>query len=96
MTSGTPLSTFKHEPLHDSATHFRLLHIIRGDFNQHVECELSVWPIEDAPPYSTISYTWGDPTDMTEIIVNGKLLVVGQNCEYVLHQAFAAKAIHYY
>ena len=96
MTSETPSCAFEHDPLPDSTTHFRLLHVSRGDFGQHVECELSSWPIDDAPSYYAISYTWGDPADTTEITVNGKPLVVRQNCEYVLQQAFATKASRYY
>ncbi|KAI4628521.1 hypothetical protein J4E83_003071 [Alternaria metachromatica] len=96
MTSGTPSSAFEHDPLVDSTTHFRLLHILRGDFGQHVECEISSWPIDDAPSYYAISYTWGDPADTTEITVNGKPLAVRRNCEYVLQQAFATKASRYY
>ncbi|PZC88992.1 HET domain containing protein, partial [Pyrenophora tritici-repentis] len=70
--------------------------ITRGKFGQHVECEISAWPIDDAPPYYAISYTWGDPTNETEITINGKLLVVRRNCEYVLQQAFTAKPNKYY
>jgi len=96
MTSRTPSSAFEHDPLPDSTTHFRLLRILHGDFGHFVECEISSWPIDDAPPYYAISYTWGDPADMTEIIVNNKLLAVRRNCEYVLQQAFASKASLYY
>jgi hypothetical protein len=95
MTSGTPLP-FEHDVLADSTTHFRLLHILYGDFGQHVECEISSWPIDDAPSYYAISYTWGDPADTSEITVNGKSMVVRRNCEYVLQQAFAAKASRYF
>jgi hypothetical protein len=94
----SPTSHFEHDPLPDSTTHFRLLHIKRGDFKQHVECELSIWPVEDAPPYYAISYTWGDPSLTAEITVNGKPLIVRQNCEYVLQQqqAYETKASNYY
>jgi len=96
MISETPSSAFQHDPLPDSSTHFRLLHILRGDFGQHVECEISSWPIDDAPSYYAISYTWGDPADTAKITVNGKPLAVRRNCEYVLQQAFATKASRYY
>jgi len=96
MTSETPPSAFEHDPLPDSTTQFRLLHILRGDFGQHVECEISSWPIDDAPSYYAISYTWGDPAETAEITVNGKPLAVRRNCEYVLQQAFATKASRYY
>lgn len=94
--TGTPRPIFKHDPLPEHTSYFRLLHIVRGDFGQHVECEISAWPINDAPPYYAISYTWGDPADTTEITVNGRPLVVRRNCEYVLQQAFASKTSQYF
>jgi hypothetical protein len=96
MTTGTPLPAFEHDPLPEHKSHFRLLQIVRGDFGQHVECELSAWPVSDAPPYYAISYTWGDPEDTTEITVNGRPFVVRRNCEYVLQQVFATKASKYF
>jgi hypothetical protein len=98
MNDATPLRipTFQHEPLPYLTTHFRLLHITHGDFEQHVECKISTWPIEDAPPYYAISYTWGDPADTAGITLNGRPFVVRQNCEYALQQAFMTKASKYY
>ena len=96
MAGGTPLPAFEHEPLPDSTTHFRLLHITRGEFGQQVECEISAWPIDPAPRYYAISYTWGDPADTTKITINGRSLVVRRNCEYALQQAFTSKASKYY
>jgi hypothetical protein len=83
-------------PLPDSTTHFRLLHITRGDFEQHVECELYTWPIDGAPPYCAISYTWGDPANAAEITLNGRPFMGRTNCECVLQQAFTTKASKYY
>jgi hypothetical protein len=90
------LPAFEHDPLSNSTTNFRLLHITRGDFEQHVECEISTWPIDGAPPYYAISYTWGDPADTAEITINGRPFVVHKNCEYVLQQALASKACRYF
>jgi hypothetical protein len=96
MKDTTPLPAFVHDPLHDSTTHFRLLHITRGNFEQHVECEISSWPIENSPPYYAMSYTWGDPADTAEISLHGRPFMVRQNCQYVLQQAFTTKASKYY
>ena len=87
---------FEHDPLPEHTSHFRLLRIIRGAFGQHVECEISTWPIASAPPYLAISYTWGNPADTTEITINGRRLVVRRNCEYVLQQAFASRPGEYF
>jgi hypothetical protein len=96
MTDAAPLPAFEHDPLPDSTTHLRLLHITHGDFERHVECEVSTWPIETSPLYYAISYTWGDPAATAEITLNGRPFVVRQNCEYVLQQAFASKASWYF
>jgi hypothetical protein len=76
MNGAAPLPAFEHDPLPDSTTHVRLLRIKRGDFKQHVECELSTRPIEGAPPYYAISYTWGDPDLTAEITLNGKPFIL--------------------
>lgn len=96
MLTGTPLPAFEHDPLLEHTSHFRLLRIIHGNFGQHVECEISTWPIDNAPSYYAISYTWGDPADTTEITVNGRPLIVRRNCEYVLQQAFASRKSTYF
>jgi hypothetical protein len=98
MNKSTPLSAFTHTTLPDSKTHIRLLEIIEGKYKQHVVCKLSTWPLDAAPPYYAISYTWGDPTYTADITVNERHLEVGRNCEYVLHQAFflMTRELRYY
>jgi len=80
---------FVHSPLPDPETHIRLLEVQQGDSEQHVVCAMSVWPLESAPPYSAISYTWGDPALTTSITIDGRTMVVRQNGEYALQQTFA-------
>jgi hypothetical protein len=82
---------FVHSPLPDSETHIRLLEVLQGNFEQHVVCVMSTWPLDSAPPYSAISYTWGDPALTANITIDGRDMVVGQNCEYALQQTFAIK-----
>jgi hypothetical protein len=77
---------FIYQPLPDPHTHFRLLKIIQGGFNQHVVCELSVWPIEQAPPYVAVSYTWGDSGFTSIISLNGQHMTVRTNRKHVLQQ----------
>ncbi|KAI0968560.1 heterokaryon incompatibility protein-domain-containing protein [Xylaria arbuscula] len=90
---------FSHQQLPDPENHFRLLRvtkcaphtIARAHQNNNgadLECELTTWPIIDAPPYRTISYTWGDSNNTAWIQINGKNLQVRQNCEDVLRQVY--------
>lgn len=97
QASQSQFLAFQHDPLPDPATHIRLLEIAHGNFEQHVECKVSAFPIDTTPPYYAISYTWGDPSsNSSNITMNGKNMVVGKNCEYVLQQAFTSKASKYF
>jgi hypothetical protein len=84
-------TAYSHEPLPDSKTHIRLLKILQGGFEKHVVCEMSAWPIAIAPPYDAISYTLGDPNSTAMITINGRQMMVRQNCEYALQQVSAAR-----
>ncbi|OAL57164.1 HET-domain-containing protein [Pyrenochaeta sp. DS3sAY3a] len=79
----------------DSKTHFRLLEILRAEPHGQVVCELTPWPMDSAPSYYAISYTWGDPKLCTHIMINGAPLFVRQNCEDVLRQAAFSRASKY-
>ncbi|KAH7396998.1 heterokaryon incompatibility protein-domain-containing protein [Phaeosphaeria sp. MPI-PUGE-AT-0046c] len=52
---------------------------------------MSIWPLEAAPQYDAISYTWGDPALTAPVTINGHQLSVRQNCEYVMQQWFTTK-----
>jgi hypothetical protein len=90
----TPRSRSIHEPLPTSTPHFRLLEIHQAD--SQIVCELSIWPVAEAPPYCAISYTWGDLASTTSITVNNEEWIVRTNCAYVLRQAFASRSSKYY
>jgi hypothetical protein len=86
------MATFSHESLPDSASHIRLLEVLAGNFGKCVVCAVSTWPLDTAPPYCAISYTWGDPNSTAvDVIVNDKPMVVRRSCEYALQQAFTMK-----
>ncbi|KAI1271093.1 heterokaryon incompatibility protein-domain-containing protein [Xylaria sp. FL0933] len=88
---------FRHQQLPHPQDHFRLLRVIKCDprtvttTQQHaagvdLECELTTWPLVNAPTYRCVSYTWGDPKDTTCIRVNGRGMRIWQNCKDVLRQ----------
>ncbi|KUI69487.1 Heterokaryon incompatibility protein 6, OR allele [Cytospora mali] len=82
---------FSHDPLPDDSSYIRLLTINNLELDEtrptSVSCELTTWPITEAPEYLAISYTWGDERHLTTILVNGKPMQVRRNCEYALQQA---------
>ncbi|KAH7384415.1 hypothetical protein DE146DRAFT_668554 [Phaeosphaeria sp. MPI-PUGE-AT-0046c] len=47
-------AVFRHKPLVDPDTHFRLLRILQGDFDHSIVCEVLEWPIDDAPACSRL------------------------------------------
>jgi hypothetical protein len=91
LTRSVSPPIFTHEPLPDALTHIRLIEVLQGKVGQHVVCTVSVWPLDTAPSYDAISYTWGDPALTVSITINGQTMVVRQNCEYVMQQWFTAK-----
>lgn len=79
---------FQHCPLPDARTHVRLLKVLSVVKARAipVHCELTVFPVTEAPPYRAISYTWGDLAPLALILVNGQRMEVRLNCEYALGQ----------
>lgn len=85
------ISAFSHSPLPDDSSYIRLLTIHDLDLDKtrpvSVSCELTTWPVTEAPNYLAISYTWGDERHLTTILVNSNPMRVRRNCEYALKQA---------
>jgi hypothetical protein len=97
MQAASGPTVFVYESLPNPRTSFRLIQILHGGFDKPLACELSVWPVEDAPPYIAMSYTWGDASVTPQITVNGQLATVTRNCEYMLQQqASDPDASHHY
>nr|OQO17991.1 hypothetical protein B0A51_14231 [Rachicladosporium sp. CCFEE 5018] len=69
-----------------AAKSFRLLHVSPGEGSQPIYAYLRHADLSDdqRPRYETISYAWGDPTPVAEILVNDQLLLVPANTETVL------------
>ncbi|KAG8161039.1 hypothetical protein KVR01_009303 [Diaporthe batatas] len=91
MASPDEIARFKHEALPDASTYIRLLEVTSADpagpaRDISVRCRLTTWPKASAPAYTAISYTWGDPSLVTTILVNGGRMTVRRNCEDVLRQ----------
>ena len=79
---------FRHEALPDAGHYMRLLEVRHSNYGSDIKVDgnLSTWSVDDVPPYSAISYTWGDPDSTTDISMNGKRMRVQQNCEFALLQ----------
>ena len=83
---GVPLSAlipsysdepYIYEPIDSEAKQFRLLKVRSAVYlDQPLDCELLVVSLNDPPPYSTLSYTWGPPVFDHEIFCDGKVMKV--------------------
>lgn len=78
---------FQYGPLPNGQDYIRLINVRNWDEGNLLQCEVVEVAIWDAPPYEAISYTWGDPLQLSWVLVNGKRLRVRRNCEYVLRQS---------
>ncbi|KAF3762585.1 HET-domain-containing protein, partial [Cryphonectria parasitica EP155] len=86
--------TFVYEALSHPKREFRLLKIqtYNSETAPSVRCELASFPLDEAPPYHTISYTWGDDEDKAQpilILVNDRQFKALPNSEGALRQAWA-------
>ncbi|KAH7039491.1 heterokaryon incompatibility protein-domain-containing protein [Macrophomina phaseolina] len=74
---------FSHKPL-ICPTHFRLIRLLPGHFQEPIVCEVLRFSIEDHPSYEAISYTWGDPSILDNIMTQRGIFKVTRNCKAVL------------
>ena len=89
------MKSFRYTPLDNPATDIRLLKCTESaGAHDPLRFQISAWPIDSAPPYHAISYTWGDLT-FTKITVEGCELKVRRNCYESLVQCLGHDATAY-
>jgi hypothetical protein len=76
---------FQYKPLQTNQYEFRLLTFDTGASMSNIHCKLKSAPIDKAPVYSALSYTWGDPSVTHTIFVNGQQLQVTSNLYNALY-----------
>ncbi|CZR67028.1 uncharacterized protein PAC_16927 [Phialocephala subalpina] len=77
-----------YEPLDDQAQEIRLLGIRPEDSSGDLHCTLSHFSCIETlyPPYTALSYCWGDTGDPATIVVNGFNVPVTKNLELALRE----------
>ena len=70
--------------LDQSVAQFRTLTLLPGDWADPIQCRLNVHALPDPPQYRTISYAWGESSDIAQITVNGVELTVPSSLERCL------------
>ncbi|KAK3706288.1 hypothetical protein LTR37_012803 [Vermiconidia calcicola] len=79
---------FRQPILTDASREIRLLRFDRMYQHKYdlIVADMTVFNLEDAPPYGAISYTWGSPERSMSIEINGKMTHVSVGCWYALFQ----------
>ncbi|KAI0534226.1 heterokaryon incompatibility protein-domain-containing protein, partial [Xylaria digitata] len=79
------LSLYEEMPLVPSRSEVRLLQLLPCDDNtKTVKCYLIKTPLQNAPPFTALSYVWGDPGKTEAIIVNDIRVLVPINLSQAL------------
>lgn len=68
-----------------SPREIRLLRLLRRKPVAPIRCELVHVPLDTAPPYEAISYVWGDPTPVHDVVVDGYRYRVTASVYEILH-----------
>jgi serine/threonine protein kinase len=74
-----------YEPLVTDHCEIRLLRLLPSN-GDTLSCILEVASLDLSPAYEALSYTWGDPCDVVQILLNGKFFSITRN----LHRALQA------
>lgn len=74
---------YQYSPL-SSEMSIRLLELYPGHGNDNLECTLHHTELEKAPKYETISYAWGNPANKSNVLCDGKIIIVTQNLKEAL------------
>lgn len=75
-----------YQPLDRKQHHFRLLRLHAGRKPQPVVCTLYSEHLKRGKDYEALSYVWGDPNVVKDILVNGQPLPVTENLNKALHR----------
>ena len=76
----------EYQPLSSENHEIRLLTLTGGKRSAFVTCELKHYSLIDHPPYTALSYCWGNPDITKTIIVNGVKFQATINLEAALRQ----------
>ena len=79
---------FLHEPLSNPHVELRLAQVdLSRDEDSEIHCTISTYAMSNSPPYTAISYTWGDTSKRRGIWVGESRLNIGHNSWLALWQA---------
>lgn len=76
---------YKYESIPSERT-IRILDLLPSRETEGLACRLRLVDIDHAPPYSAISYVWGESTSKGSLVCQGQPLEITSNLSNVLHQ----------
>ncbi|KAF2114505.1 heterokaryon incompatibility protein-domain-containing protein [Lophiotrema nucula] len=91
-----PSTDFTYEPLDDAARQIRLLRVELAPDRKGVTGELKAVMLgsRSCPPFTTLSYVWGDRSKPHQILINGRVLKVLRGAwSFIWHIANHQKAV---
>ncbi|KAI7282370.1 hypothetical protein KC345_g3556 [Hortaea werneckii] len=80
---------FCYSPLTQPKTDIRLLsfhHGAQDPDTSTIELSIENFPLQDAPPYAAMSYTWGEPPAQESVLIHDCTFPLRWNCWYMLRQ----------
>ena len=82
-----PKSPYSYLTLPEGGRQLRLLEVLpSSDLDDSILCRLAHYSMDELPPYTALSYQWGDPTQWKVIDVDGAQFPAGVNLETALRQ----------
>lgn len=76
----------EYRPLSEENHEIRLLTLVGGKHSALVSCEIEHYSLIDHPPYTALSYCWGNPDITKTILLNSKKVQATVNLEAALRQ----------
>jgi len=70
--------------LNSETLEIRILTLCPGAWENPIACTQQKYNLNDAPPFSALSYQWGDPENQRPISINGVQRTIRSNLESVL------------
>jgi hypothetical protein len=74
---------YQHQ-LNSERKEIRTLTLIRGEFDDPIQCSLQTVSLDDHPTYTALSYVWGDVRDNSPISVDGTVFLATENLKLAL------------
>jgi hypothetical protein len=84
------MENFKYNPIVSSLSQIRLVYLLPrwtpGDVEdgEQIRCEMKTVSLDDCPEYTALSYTWGDPSPTSLLIIGNHIIRTTKSVETAL------------